>query len=84
MVLETLSKEVNSYVVQGSFGLLKKYNFLTKMSDLDLSFLYDFSMSKNKNQNLLKEKVDSLFETLKKVDGINLRFLKRYVSQGAK
>ena len=37
-------------------------------------------MSKSKNQYLLKEKVDSLFETLKAVDGINLRFFKRYAS----
>ena len=42
MVLEVLSSEFSSYMIQGSFGLLKKYNFLTKMSDLDISFLYKF------------------------------------------
>lgn len=80
MVLESLSNNQNDYVVQGSFGLIKKYHFLTKMSDLDISFLYNTSKSKKYNQDTFKSKVDSIFETLKLVEGMNLSFMKRYVS----
>jgi len=70
----------NKYFVQGSYGLLKKYNFLSKMSDLDISLIYDKSISKRKNIGLLKNMVDESYELLKQIDRINLKFLKRYPS----
>lgn len=77
-MLENISSYQDSYFVQGSFGLFKKYHFLSKFSDLDLSFLYNDSISKGKNTRLFKEMVDHNYEVLKKVDNINLSFFKRY------
>lgn len=79
-MLETFSKYQDKYVVQGSFGLFKKYNFLSKFSDLDISFLYDHLISKSKNYAYLKNMVDESYEDLKQIDDINLRFLRRYSS----
>ncbi len=77
-VLET--PILDHYLIQGSYGLLKKYNFLSKMSDLDIAFLYNPSISKKKHYEQFKKSMDSVFENLKAIDGINLRFIKRYVS----
>lgn len=77
-LLEISSSFYDKYFVQGSFGLLKKYNFLSKMSDLDISFLYDPSISKNKNYSLLKEMVDECYEALKQFDKVNLKCRKFY------
>lgn len=80
MILESMSYYKDDYFVQGSYGLLKKYNLLTKFSDLDISFLYDNTISKNQNIDLFKNKVDTIYNSLKSIDNINLIFLKRYVS----
>ncbi len=70
----------DKYFVQGSFGLFKKYDYLSNFSDLDISLLYNPSMSKRKNISLLKEMADSSYELLKNISEINLRFEKRYSS----
>lgn len=70
----------NEYFICGSFSLLKKYNFISRFSDLDISFIYHSLMSKSKGSQLLKNMADETYESLKQIDGINLRFLKRYPS----
>ena len=80
MMLESLSSYQNDYFVQGSYGLLKKYNLFTKFSDLDISFIYSNALSKKKNADLFKKKVDATYEYLKTIDNINLIFYKRYAS----
>lgn len=78
LVLQQLNDESTHYFVQGSFGLLKKYNYISKFSDLDLTFMYDTALSKNKNSLNFKNIMDELYEFLKKMDEINLTFLKRF------
>lgn len=78
--LEICSSYFNDFFVNGSFGLLKKYQFLSKMSDLDISFLYDSNRSKKKNATMLKSMIDESYEHLKKIDRINLNFQKRFDS----
>lgn len=79
-LLSASSDYEDLYFVQGSFGLFKKYKFLSNFSDLDISFLYNDSISQNKNYSLFKTMVDECYECLKQINGINLSFLKRYTS----
>lgn len=79
-LLENCSDYQNDYFVHGSFGLLKKYYFLSKMSDLDISMFYKSCKSKGANISSLKSMVDDAYTSLKSIDGINLLFLKRYSS----
>lgn len=76
--LETLRNYPNQYFVQGSVGLLKKFNFLSRFSDIDISFFYDEAVSKNEHIAKLKQIIDAVYEDLKQIDGINLSFVKRY------
>ncbi len=68
------------FFVQGSFSLLKKYSFLSSLSDIDFTYLYDTKKSKGMNTTLFKTLIDDIYENLKKIDFINLRFIKRYSS----
>ncbi len=79
-LLETFNNYQDQYYVQGSYGLLKKYSYLSKMSDLDIVYIYDEGVSKHKNSVALKEMVDTSFQTLSQIEGINLSFMKRYIS----
>lgn len=79
-MLETMTKYHQDFFVQGSYGLLKKYNFMTNISDLDVSFLYDYNRSKKMNTLNVKNIIDEVYEELKIVEGINLSFVKRYSS----
>lgn len=79
-MLESCDMYRGKYFVQGSFGQLKKYNLLTNISDLDVSFIYNPLISKKKNEMLFKEAVDEVYRSLKSIDGINLSFMKRYSS----
>lgn len=79
-ILESLSKYEASYYCQGSFGLLKKFDYQTKFSDLDISMFYNPNISKSKNYSLLKKMIDDAFESLKEINGINLSYFKRYFS----
>lgn len=77
-VLAVLTNYQSQYFVQGSVGLLKKYSFLAKTSDMDISFIYDSLSSNKKNIANLKQMIDVVYESLKHIDGIDLAFLKRY------
>lgn len=79
-ILENYNILQSQYFVQGSFGLLKKFHFLSHLSDLDISFLYNPNISKTQNITLFKTMADSSYESLKEIEGINLRFEKRYPS----
>lgn len=79
-ILETFNSYSQQYYVQGSYGLLKKYSYLSRMSDLDIVFIYNEQMSKHKNSAVLKEMVDASFQTLSQIDGTNLSFWKRFIS----
>ncbi len=78
MMLESLTSYYNQSFVQGSFGLCKKYGYISSFSDLDISCFYDPSKSKNKNFGMLKTISDEMYEHLKNIDGINLEFFKRF------
>jgi len=80
MILSSLSCYNDQYFVYGSFGLLKKYDFLSKISDLDISFIYNSLISKRKASSFLKSLVYDGYESLKEIDGINLRYKKLYQS----
>lgn len=78
MLLEHNFPYYDNYFIQGSFGLLKKYDYLFSFSDLDISLLYNYELSKKKNITLLKEITDSSYQFLKEIDKINVQFKKRY------
>lgn len=80
MILESCHPFSNDFFVQGSFGLLKKYHFLSRFSDLDLSCFYNPNISKERNIIKLKNLSDGAYETLKTLENINLCFIKRYSS----
>lgn len=77
-LLENLSSYQRQYFVQGSYGLLKKFNFISKISDIDITFIYNTLISKGNNISLLKKMVDEAYESIKQIEQINLQFLKRY------
>lgn len=79
-ILESLAGYQQNYFIQGSFGLLKKYNYLSKMSDVDISVLPSFSFSKSHNLKTFKSFVDAAYVSLFAIDNINLSFIKRYSS----
>lgn len=80
MMLESLTKYQERSFIQGSFGLYKKYGYASAFSDLDISCLYNPIESKKKNYSALKRISDDAYEHLKRIDGINLAFFKRYSS----
>ncbi len=80
MILENCLPYQNQFFVQGSFGLLKKYNFISKISDLDIACFSNPSVGKDKNANLLKTITDNAYESLKMVNNLNMCFIKRYSS----
>ncbi len=77
-ILEKSSAYNNQFFIQGSYGLLKKYNFISKISDLDISLIYNSMKSKNKNSEILRNIVDDAYEFMIKINGTNLSFWKRY------
>lgn len=78
LMLESLSKYKSQSFIQGSFGLYKKYGYMSRFSDLDITVLYNQSKSKNKNYAVLKSISDYIYEYMKRIDGVNLEFIKRY------
>lgn len=80
MMLEALSRHHDETFLQGSFGLFKKYGFISKFSDLDVSCIYDSEKSKHQNFAIQCAASNEVYEHLKSVSGINLEFLKRYKS----
>lgn len=80
MIMENILPYQNQFFVQGSFGLLKKYNFISKISDLDIACFYQPNVGKDKNASLLKNITDKAYESLKIVNNLNMCFIKRYAS----
>lgn len=80
LILESCSLFQKDFFVQGSVGLLKKYNFMSRFSDLDISCFYNPQLSKEKNITKLKNICDTAYETLKSVENVNMHFIKRYSS----
>lgn len=76
-LLEATSQYLDSSFVYGSFPLYKKYGYISKFSDLDVGLIYDESISKSKNQALLKKIFDITFESVKCIDNLNLSVDKR-------
>ncbi len=62
MMLESLTKHRKQHLIQGSFGLYKKYGYASSFSDLDISCIYNPANSKKKNQNMLKVISDEMYE----------------------
>lgn len=80
IILESCEQFKEHFYINGSFGLLKKYGFLSKLSDLDISAFYNPSMSKKQNSAILKKLADEAYESLRNIEGINLEFVKKYFS----
>lgn len=79
-MLESLQSHKDEYFVQGSYGLYKKYGFISDISDLDITFLYNLKYGKNCNIAHLKQMADESYEKMKGVDRIDISFIKRYSS----
>lgn len=77
MLLEATVPYIESIFVYGSFPLYKKYGYISNFSDLDVCLTYDEKISKNKNQTLLKQVFDTVFENAKNIDNLNLSIDKR-------
>lgn len=77
-ILESLSNYKDKYFVQGSFGLLKKYGFLSRSSDLDISYIFNSSTSKKENMSSFKKMVDEAYVALQQIESMNMSFVKRY------
>lgn len=78
MMLESLTYHCEQSFIQGSFGLYKKYGYISTFSDLDISCIYNPLKSKNKNYSVLKDISDDMYEHLKNIDGVNLEFIKKF------
>lgn len=79
-ILSSVVSHHPEFFIQGSFGLYKKYGFVSDFSDIDISYLFDGSRSKNVNIAHMKSLIDEIYESLKDIDNINLSFYKRYSS----
>lgn len=77
MLLETVTPYNSSSFVYGSFPIYKKYGYVSNFSDLDVCFIYNESLSKNKNSALFKESFDKVFERAKTIYNLNLSINKR-------
>lgn len=77
-MLEANQAYYQSCFVNGSFALYKKYDFISNFSDLDIGFIHCSTYAKSKSYTKLKNMTDSVYEQLKKINGINLKFYKRY------
>lgn len=80
VLLESSSLASKQYFIQGSFGLFKKYGFISNFSDLDLSFITQPQMSKRKNLEIFKTIVDQSYHYANQIDHITLKYHKRYPS----
>lgn len=80
MLLENSDAYQTNFFVQGSFGLLKKYNYISKISDLDIACFYNAKAGKDKNVKTLKGMADNAYQSLMNVENLNMRFIKRYAS----
>lgn len=79
-MLEGIKSPEVPYYIHGSYGLFKKYGFISNFSDLDLSVIYDKNIGKRANAARLKIIVDEAYAALQNIFGINLFFDKKYVS----
>lgn len=77
-ILEVCNPYTKNYFVQGSFGLFKKYNFISQFSDLDITFIQNPENSKKKNFDALKSMADDVYIALQKIDCLNLEWWKRF------
>lgn len=79
-ILAAVSEAYKEFFIQGSFGLYKKYGFVSDFSDIDISYIFNPERSKNVNIAHMKSLVDDIYQSLKGIDNINLSFIKRYSS----
>lgn len=79
-MLEALNLWSDKFYVQGSFGLFKKYGFISRFSDLDISAFFNPKESKRQNDRELKALVEEVYSNLLNIEKINLEFVKRYCS----
>lgn len=79
-ILDAVSDLYREFFIQGSFGLYKKYGFVSDFSDIDISYIYNPNRSKKVNVTHMKTLIDDIYESLKGIDNINLSFVKRYAS----
>lgn len=78
MLLETMTPYLDFSFAYGSFPIYKKYGYISNFSDLDICMFYDENMSKRKNQELLKQLFDTVFESAESIDNLNLSVDKRF------
>ena len=61
----------------GSFPMLKKYGYISNISDLDMILINDDNLTKAKNKKYLKQIVDIVYDYLLKIDDVDISFYKR-------
>lgn len=80
MMLEVLSVYHHDFYSYGSFPLYKKYNFISLFSDLDIGVIYNEKTSKQKNIEILKQMVNTVYESMLSIDCLHLSYYKRMSS----
>lgn len=79
-MLSKLNPYFDKALVQGSYGLYKKYGFISNFSDLDISYLFEPSSSKAVNTNLFKNMCDDIYLQMHAFDRGDVNYFKRYAS----
>ena len=57
--------------------MLKKYGYISNISDLDMILINDDNLTKAKNKKYLKQIVDIVYDYLLKIDDVDISFYKR-------
>ena len=54
--------------------MLKKYGYISNISDLDMILINDDNLTKAKNKKYLKQIVDIVYDYLLKIDDVDISF----------
>lgn len=77
-MLEINQEYADSCCINGSYPQYKKYGYISKFSDLDLSLIYNDNISRAKNFKALKNVTDNIYKNLLNIDNLNLNFERRF------
>lgn len=75
-LLSITNSNVNNLFCYGSFALLKKYNFLSNISDIDIGYIYDDKLTNDKNEKILKEIINNVYSSLLNINNMDISFRK--------
>ncbi len=72
IMLQAMTPYYDTFCVQGSFPLYKKYGYISNFSDLDISLMYNENISKNKNSAILKEIFHTVYTAVQTIDELHI------------